>query len=870
MSHSFCAYCGVATRFEREFGDAGGKPFALPGDATHWERPRPFAVESVIVRIVLDIDARSVDGECDLEVRGIDSDASELVLDAIDFDLHSVEIARGGTREAIPHRYDGREIRVDAREIGATATLRIRYRCTPRRGLYFVTRRPPRTRPDPRARPTEVWSQGQDEDNRHWFPCVDHPNQRMRSEVVASVPRGWFALSNGELISRRLEGDREMFHWRQAEPHPPYLVSLACGEFDEEHDRVGNLSVDYYVPKGEGVHIRRSLGRTPQMIRLFEEKLGTPFPWAKYAQVVVSDFLFGGMENTSATTLFDRVLLDERAALDVDMDSLVAHELAHQWFGDLVTCRDWSHAWLNEGFATYFEHVWREHAEGIDAYDYGLERDLDVYLDEERERYRRPIVTNVWSAPIDLFDRHLYQKGALMLHALRMRLGEGAFWRGIRTYLGRMRGRSAETRDLMRAVEDATGRSLEAFFDQWLMKPGHPALDITGEHESGVLKLTVVQTQADSGEDANLFTFDLPIQVVFDGRAEEHVLPVSKQRETFALRCSIAPSMIIVDPRMHVPGTVENKLATALLAEQLGRAERARPRWRAARALGKRNEPRALAALVRALRSDPFWAVRAECATALGEQRTEEALRALVSGIDDGEPKVRRAVAAALGGFRSSGSGDLGARAADALISWIEKGDPSYLVESELRRALGRTRDRRAVEILLRRFADDPVGWADIVRQGCVDGLAATRDPRALPALLEAIGEEQAPAVRRAALAALGRIRETTDEESVIVRVREAIERAADSFDVGVRVAAVRALATLRDPAGAGTMARLADRDLDGRVRRAARESLRELRDRTARDREITALRDEVEKLRMSIRELESRLAVVEARARTE
>jgi aminopeptidase N len=890
MPHLFCACHGLDALAAAREGEgvgqgasfaiaADGRPFGLPGDQPQWGRARPFAIDALVIRVTLDLDARAVDGECELVVRRIDPEAKELALDAIDFELRSVEIARAETWEPIDHRYDGREIRIDARAVGPseTATLRARYRCMPRRGLYFVTRRAPRTKPDPRARPTEVWSQGQDQDNRCWFPCIDHPNQRMRTEMIATVPRGWFALSNGELVSRTPGAAGETFHWRQSEPHPSYLVTLAAGEFDHQQAKdAGSVPVDYYVPRGEGVHIERSLGKTPRMIELFADKLGTPFPWAKYAQVVVSDFIFGGMENTSATTLFDRVLLDERAAIDVDMDSLVAHELAHQWFGDLVTCREWSHAWLNEGFATYLEHVWREHEEGIDSYHYGLEQDLDIYLDEDRERYRRPIVTNVWAAPIDVFDRHLYQKGGLTLHALRMHLGDALFWRGIASYLARMRGRGAETRDLMRAMEDATGRSLEAFFDQWVMKGGHPQLEVTSEHDAGVLKITVVQTQAKPatppGDDRHpqLFTFDLPIEVTGERGREEHVLKVSKQRETFAIRCDKAPKMVVVDPRMHVHGTVDNKLSVALLSEQLAKGEGAQPRWRAARALAKKNEPRAIAALAKQLAGDAFWAVRAECASALGEQRTETALGALLGAVSDPDARVRRAIASALGRFRRIEDGDLGARAADALIAWIERGDRSYLVESEVRRSLGKTRDPRAVAVLTQRLAEDAWSWADVVRQGSVDGLAATRERRALEPLIAALGEDQAPTVRRSAVMALARAREIADEEPFLVRVREAIERVSETFDVGVRIAAVRALAGLRDPAGASTIARLVDRDLDGRVRRASRESLRDLRDRTARNRDVSALRDELEKVRTELREVRAQVSTIEARGKKE
>ncbi|MBX7197551.1 MAG: M1 family metallopeptidase, partial [Sandaracinaceae bacterium] len=636
----------------------GARGFHLPGDSPRWSRPRPFAIEHLHADITLDLGARAVDGEAMLLARRIDPAATELLLDAVDFEISDVCVGDHGAA----YRYDGRVLAVQVGTNGnahaADLAVRIRYRATPRRGLYFVTATPPLTRPDPAAAPTEVWSQGQDEDNRCWLPLADHPGERMTTEIVANVPKGWFALSNGTLVSHASDPARETYRWRQSEPHAPYLITLACGRFDEAHDKHGELPVDYYVPVGRAGDIARSLGRTPKMIALFEQRLGTKYPWAKYAQIVVHDFIFGGMENTSATTLYDRALLDERAAIDVDMDSLVAHELAHQWFGDLVTCRDWSHAWLNEGFATYCEHLWREHESGEDEYLLGLEHDQDVYLDEDRDRYRRPIVTNVWSKPIDIFDRHLYQKGGLVLHTLRRHLGDDAFFRGLAHYLAVMRGKSAETRDLHRALEEATGRSLEAFFDQWIARAGHVALEVSSEHDtsSGLLKLTLAQTQARSDTPTSLFAFSVPVVVVTEDGPEAVVLEVTRPRETFALRCAKPPRMILVDAGSSVLGTVDNRLSTALLAEQLANAPSAQPRWRAARALARRNEPRATKALVTAMARDPFWGVRAEAAAA---QAAEP------------DARVRRAIAQALGRFEGE------PRAADVLLAWIARGDRS-------------------------------------------------------------------------------------------------------------------------------------------------------------------------------------------------
>src|SRR5262249_2939930 len=243
---------------------------------------------------------------------------------------------------------------------------------------------------------------------------------KMTTEMRVRVPAGWYALSNGALVSSDIPKSRARtaekgadadepvlwtYHWKMDDPHSSYLVTLAAGEFAEvaETVRVGDreLPVTYLVPKGREDEARRTFGRTPEMIRHFGEITGIPYPWNKYAQVVVSDFIFGGMENTTATTMYEHILIDERAAIDVSSDDLVAHELAHQWFGDYVTCRAWYEGWLNEGFATFFEHVWREEHLGRDEYAFGLKVDLDAYTAEAHGRYRRPIVCQDYDAPLD-------------------------------------------------------------------------------------------------------------------------------------------------------------------------------------------------------------------------------------------------------------------------------------------------------------------------------------------------------------------------------------------------------------------------------------------------------------------------------------
>ncbi len=234
----------------------------------------------------------------------------------------------------------------------------------------------------------------------------------------------------------------------------------------------------YYVLPGREADGERAFGNTPRMVDVFERTIGVPYPYARYSQIAVSEFVFGGMENTSATTQTDRVLHDERAHLDYSADYLASHELAHQWFGDLVTCRDWSQAWLNEGFATYFESVWLEADKGWDEYLYDVFGGVQRYVEEDDERYRRPIVCNVFRDPIELFDRHLYEKGGAVLHMLRGELGWERMKRSLKRYVGENAQRNVETIDLVRAIEAETGRNTRRFFAQWVERGGHPRLEV--------------------------------------------------------------------------------------------------------------------------------------------------------------------------------------------------------------------------------------------------------------------------------------------------------------------------------------------------------------------------------------------------------
>ncbi len=346
------------------------KPFPRPGAQARYGPDKLVHVEHIDLYVTPDLAARRMDGVCTTTIRAIDDGVSELTLDAVDLVVGSVRDADGHPLEFRRRPltltvYFKRPLRAGERTSFAVAYLVDR----PRAGLHFVA--PTKEHPD---RPTQCWTQGQDAYARYWFPCFDYPHAKQTTSTTIVVPIGTFALGNGRLAERRddTQSGYTTFRYVQEIPHATYLVSVVAGAFTEVEQTGGSVPIFYYVQPGREADGERAFSKTPQMMAVFERADRRPYPYARYSQIAVADFIFGGMENTSATTQTDRTLHDERAHMDFSSDPLVAHELAHQWFGDLLTTRDWSHAWLNEGFATFFEMAFREADRGLDEYLYGV------------------------------------------------------------------------------------------------------------------------------------------------------------------------------------------------------------------------------------------------------------------------------------------------------------------------------------------------------------------------------------------------------------------------------------------------------------------------------------------------------------------
>ncbi len=828
---------------------AGRRPFPMPGAKPKYPRDKAFNLHHVRLEVELDFHRKRVSGASSLTISPVAEGLEAIELDAIELTILGAALPTG---EALPFEMGDATVKVrlpKALPLGQRATIAVRYEGAPRKGLYFIA--PDDAYP---KKPVQAWTQGEDMDSRYWFPCYDFPNQRATSEVIATVPERFFALSNGRLVDTRHDRSRKTktYHWSQEQPHVTYLITLAAGEYVEIADRSDGVPIQYYVPPGREEEGRRTLGNTPKMMEVFNRLTGLSYPWAKYAQITVADFIFGGMENTTATTLTEQCLLDARAKIDFSSDRLVAHELAHQWFGNLLTCKDWSHAWLNEGFATYFEALFTEHHLGADEFRYELHHNASLYLGEDSGRYRRPLVTRVYQDPIELFDRHLYEKGSLVLHMLRYILGDELFFKAIRHYVTKHRDGIVGTEDLRKAIEEATGRTMEAFFEQWVYKAGHPDFKAAFSWDDGtqLAQVTVTQTQETEGE-TSLFQMPLVIDFAWEGGSKSFKVQLTEKEHRFHLPLPRKPLMMRFDPGNHILKTIEEEMPKEMHLYRLTHDDDVMGRVRAAHALAKLGAPEGIEALKTAALTDAFWGVQAEAAHALGTIKSKAARDALVGAMTVKHPKARRAVVAALGEFKD----EVVAEAAARLLS---QGDESYFVEAEAARTLGKTRSPKAFDALQRALEKD--SFLEVIRTAAIDGLAQLRDERGLAIAKAWAGYGKPEQVRGAAVAAVARLGEDKKETT------EFLTEFLPDPALRVRMRAAEALESLGDGKAVGALEEQAHRELDGRSKRRMREAAASLREGAKGKEEARRLRDDFEKLTEDNKGLRDRLDKLEAR----
>jgi aminopeptidase N len=481
-----------------------------------------------------------------------------LELDARGMEIKQVALVQGNEKKELKFAYEDDVLKIQLDKIYTNKdeyTVFIDYTAKPAelkkggsaairddRGLYFIN-----PQGKEKDKPQQIWTQGETQANSVWFPTFDRPNERMTEEIFITTEKRFVTLSNGELVSSYDNGNgTRTDHWKMDLPHAPYLVMMAIGDFAIVKDKWRGKEVNYYVEKEYEPHAKAIFGNTPEMMEFFSEKLGIPFQWNKYAQVVVRDYVSGAMENTSATLHGEFLQQTDREMLDHDYEDVISHELFHQWFGDLVTCESWSNLPLNESFATYGEYLWEEFKYGREAADEHSRQSREQYFDEAVKK-KEPLIRFQYDNREDMFDRHSYNKGGQVLHMLRKYVGDDAFFASLKLYLETNKFKPAEIHNLRLAFEQVTGEDLNWFFNQWFLSPGHPELVISTSYDESARKVTINIKQTQDFTKTRLFEMPMDVDIYSNGGVERKKIRVTKADQEFVFDVTQKPDLVNVD-----------------------------------------------------------------------------------------------------------------------------------------------------------------------------------------------------------------------------------------------------------------------------------------------------------------------------------
>lgn len=676
--------------------------FELEGSKTHYPPDISFLIDKMWLEVEPDFTSRSIRGRQHIRITtrydltNLELDSAELTIESVyyssgDIVLHENKFENG---KKLDFEIRDEKLIIQLNKLykeGSKFHLLINYNVSPTRGFNFVKSHDGTSK--------QAWTQGEPTESKYWFPCLDHPQLKYPHEISVIVPEEFIVISNGALNTidqTEVQGKKKIkYVWEELDPNPTYLTCVVVGQFAETssgENYEGRVPLRYYVPKDRVNDSNRSFKDTIRMMRFFEEYLSTRYPYEKYSQIIVHEFPYGGMENTTCTTLYTDILHDEIAHLDYNSDDVVSHELAHQWFGNFITCRDWQHIWLNEGFATYCEALYVEHVHNTTPHEfqqYVLEM-TNGYLDEATYLYKRPIVTKLYRDSDDLFDAHSYNKGGAVLHMLRHLFGEDDFKSSLKLYLDTFGNQTAETEDLRQIFEQVSGKSLQLFFDQWVFRKGHPELNIDiSPVDTNKLRVKVEQIQ-----DEDVFVFPLEIKIVrshVEGSNEKKMLmetiPISERETEITFKISERNKIdwISVDPEFKILKEIKSFNApNDMLIRQLEKGETVFEKAQAIHAIEAQSSKDMIQILKNSVKHD-FWGVAVESARVLGSIKDSEGashsalLECLSSATNS---KVKRSIVNTLGSFQNVNDLDL-------LSKIVQNDDESYFVKYEAAVALG-------------------------------------------------------------------------------------------------------------------------------------------------------------------------------------
>ena len=743
---------------------------------------RDYHLQNVRVSLRFDLDQRKVIGEVTHTVSALRDGLTHLDFDCADLAISSARV--NGKDAAFELRDNKLRVNlVQPAKAGEKFDVNILYEGKPTTGLYFILP----DKDDP-GRPKEIWTQGEAEDTHHYIPIYDYPNDRATSEMILTVPGDWLTVSNGKLLSvQDAAGGMKTWTWRQSLPISTYLISFVAGEFKEKKDTWRNIPVAYYVPRGQEDTIDATFGHTKQMLDFFSERFGVAYPWEQYAQTAVDDFVAAGMENVSATTLSarDMVRADLAREKPEAADSLLSHELTHQWFGDLVTCKDWTNTWLNEGFATFGANLWEEHEYGVDASAYRYWRDQNRWM-PSKEFFPIPVVTREINDSVE-YVGNVYDKGGWVLNMLRKQLGDDAFFRALQHYLEANRLQNVVTADLVKAIEESTGTNVDPFFDQWIFGAGAPRFAVKYTYDTAAKKvsLNVKQTQKLEGR---VGVFRVPVDVAITTAAGEKIfhVEVSKADETFSFVVDGPPLMLLFDKGNKILRSLDFQKSPEEWIRQLRTAQDVPDRADATVALGAIKDNDAVTtALGEAARRDHFWGVRNEALRALGRVNSPAARKQVLTALSSEQAWVRQVAVEQMGRFQND----------EEIVKRLQniyKDDKAYSVRGQALQSLAQDKGSGTMAFLEKALsASSP---DDVLRRSALRAMGMLGDNAAVPSLLEWSSPGKPSVLRGIAIGALGRV----DLKNHDITARLVSYLNESSFDI--RYASIFALGRRGDP----------------------------------------------------------------------
>jgi aminopeptidase N len=719
-----------------------------------YARSKDYDLQHSRIALKFDVEKRKVIGDVTHSLAILREGTSKIWFDSVGLDIHSVTVNKAAAK------FESTDTRLivalpGAAKAGEKFDVEIKYDGKPTKGLYFIL--PDKDYPE---RPKQIWTQGESEDTRNYLPTYDEPNDRLTTETILTVPATWLTVANGKLMSVTEAGSgMKTWAWKESLPSSTYLITVVAGEFDQVKETWRGIPVTYYAPRGRGDRLSINYGRTPQMLELLSKKFGVDYPWEQYAQAMVDDFVAGGMENSSATTNTSASLVHPKLAGEYPMgeDDLISHELTHQWFGDLVTCKDWSNVWLNEGFATFGETVWQEAHFGQDRADYERWKSAREWF-RQPSLFMKPMVRRDFSEDSDEFDGNAYGKGGWVLYMLRRQLGEEAFYAGIKHYLQSNRGKNVVTADFAKAMEEATHRNIDEFLGQWVYGAGAPRFNVKYSYDeaSHQVALTVKQTQKREGA-VGLFRVPVGVEITTASGRKLYDIWVTKEEKVYTFPADQKPLMVLFDRGGHLLGEEDFAKPKAQLIYQLNNATEFSDRADAATLLGKlHGDEEAAAALGVAARSDKVDGIREVAAEALGNLGGPAAQKELLQALKmPDKPWVRQTQVTALANFK-------GEAVVAARLDEIAREDGSFRARASALEGLGGAKSASAFATLSAAVAgESPDGF---LRKAALRSFAALGDERAIPILKEWSAAGKPVDTRTAAIYSLARLKKDDKE----------------------------------------------------------------------------------------------------------